>query len=829
MPLSSTKRRSPRPTYLTRLLAAAALTVLATGLVHAQIGTAGPGRLVDIVEVTDRGEQVDINVQFNCSVRYVTHLPASEGAEIRVQLQPFPDCRVAPGVPVASEIPPLSGGGGIVAAVRVDSDVPGQITLVFDLRKSEQFVIAQGVDPRGLRLRLIRPVTRKGQVLLQPTDTVSNFAINLDSQPKPFDAQVVERAHRLLQAPVFVSEVVVEGQKWYRLRVGPIDRRTEADRLLEKALTEYPRAWLAIGDDAVTSDPNAPAAETLPPVERMGSDPPLDPPALKTMLAQVKAAVSAHDYPVAIRLLTKLQRQPEFPERSRVQELLGLTRERSGQLAHAKAEYEEYLRRYPKGEAAERVALRLRILRAATAKAQAGALVGENAHRWQFTGGFSQLFRYDGTRVDNSTPAGNVPPGTAILPNSTQTTTEDALFNDVDLLARRRGDRVDWMGRLSAGYSKSFDQQSVGNQRRISIASIEFVDRSLGVLGRFGRQTRNQDGVLGTFDGLFVSYQWRPAWGVNVTAGYPVEETDAGVRTNRRFETIALAYSPPGARWDASVFAAIQEYDGVRDRQATGFEARYLASHASLVLVADYDTFYRSLNTASLLGTVQLPARWNLSFDAERRNSPVLSTRNALIGQPAATIAELETMIQQAGLPAQTIFQWARDRTPYTTDYSITATRPLGQRLQFSATAAVSQTSGTPASGAVDAQPGSGNEVTYQAQLYGSSLWFPGDFSVASLTYANTETGKVEALGASARFPLVGAWRIGPRISIDRRVLVADDSTELTYIPSVLVDYQRGLKLLQLEFGGQLGKRDALLETQNTKRYYVSLSYRIGF
>jgi tetratricopeptide (TPR) repeat protein len=823
MQLSSIRR-------LMRLLVAASLAILMTNLAYGQIGAGGfPGRLVDIVEVTDHDDQVDITVQFNCSVRYVTHLPASEGSEIRVQLQPFPDCGVRPGVPVASEIPPISGGGGLVTAVRVDSDVPGQITLVFTLRKSEQFVIAQGVDPRGLRLRIIKPVTRKGQILLQPTDSVSNYAINLDSRTTPFEPEAVEHAHQLLQAPVFISETVVEGQKWYRLRIGPIEQRAQANRLLEKALAEYPRAWLAIGDDAVTSDLNALSSEALPPVEHIGSDPPLDAATIKSMLGQIRSAMSARDYPTAIRLLTKLQRQPEFPERARVQELLGLARERSGQLAHAKAEYEEYMRRYPKGEAAERIALRLRILRAATAKSQSGAQVSEAASRWRINGGVSQLFRYDGTRVDNTTPAGNVPPGSTIIPNSTQTTTEDALFNDVDFLARRRGDSIDFMARMSAGYSKSFDAQSVGNQRRISIASIELVDRSLGLLGRLGRQTRNQDGVLGTFDGLFVSYQWRPAWGVNVTAGYPVEETDAGVRTNRRFETIALAYSPPGARWDASIFAVIQEYDGVRDRQAAGFEARYLASHASLVMVVDYDTFYHSLNTASFLGTVQLPARWNVSFDAERRNSPVLTTRNALIGQPAATIAELEAQILQAGLPAQTIFQWARDRTPYTTDYSFTATRPIGQRLQFSATAAVSQTSGTPASGAVDAQPGSGTETTYQAQLYGSSLWFPGDFSVASLTYANTETGKVQTLGGSARFPFIGAWRIGPRITVNRRVLVADDSTELTYIPSVLLDYQRGLKLLQFEVGGQLGKRDALLETQNTKRYYVSLSYRIGF
>ena len=809
-----------------RLLVAALLSVSTTGLAFGQIGIGGPGRFVDIVEVTDHDEQVDINVQFNCSVRYVTHLPASEGAEVRVQLQPLADCRVAPGVPVASEIPPLSGGGSIVVAVRVDGDVPGQITLVFDFKKSEQFVIAQGVDPRGLRLRLLRPVSRKGQVLLtQPTDQVSNFAINLESQPKPFDPQAVELAQRRLQAPVFVSEVIVDGQKWYRLRIGPIDRRTEAERLLERALPDYPRAWLAIGDDAVTSDPNATAAAALPPVERIGSDPALDPATLKTMLAQVKSAMSAHDYPTAIRLLTKLQRQPEFPERSHAQELLGLARERSGQLTHAKAEYEEYLRRYPNGEAADRVAFRLRILRAATAKAQSGAQGSASASRWQFTGGVSQLFRYDGTRVDNNAPAGNTPPGSTIIPNSIQTTTENALFSDVDLLARRRGDQVDWLARLSAGYSNSFDQTAVGNQRRVSVASVELVDRSLGLLGRFGRQTRNQDGVLGTFDGLFVSYQWRPSWGVNVTAGYPVEETDASVRTDRRFEAVALVYSPPGARWDASVFGAIQQFDGVRDRQATGFEARYLASHASLVMVVDYDTFYRSLNTASVLGTLQLPYRWNLSFDAERRNSPVLTTRNALIGQPATTIAQLE----QQGIPDQTIFQWARDRTPMTTDYSVTATRPVGQRLQFSATVAASQTSATPASGGVDAQPASGTELTYQAQLYGSSLWHPGDFSVASLTYANTETGKVETASASARFPLIGAWRLGPRLTVDRRVLVTDNSTELTYIPSALLDFQRGLKLLQFEIGGELGKRDAVTQIQNTKRYYVSLSYRIGF
>jgi hypothetical protein len=807
-------------------VAIASLGILLTSVASGQIGVPGAGRFVDIVEVTDHEDQVDLTVQFNCSVRYITHLPASEGAEVRVQLQPLPDCGIVPGSQIASELPPVSGGAGIVTAVRVDGDVPGQVTLVFDFKKSERFVLAQGVDPRGLRMRLIDRAVGRGRILLtQPTDSVSNFAINLDSQPKPFDPQAVALAHERMQAPAFVSEVIIDGEKWYRLRIGPIERRAEAERLLNKALSDYPRAWLAIGDDTVTTDPNATASEApLPAVERIGSDPPLDPATIKSMIAQVRASMGAHDYPKAITILTKLQRQPEFPERAHVQELLGLARERSGQLAHAKAEYEEYLRRYPHGEAAERVALRLRTLRAATATARGGAQGGASDAGWHVTGGVAQLFRYDGTRVDNNTPTGNVPPGTILPPNSIQTTTDNSLFTDVDVLARRRGENVDWMARLSAGYDKSFVQNGLGDDRRVSIASIEMVDRSLGLLARFGRQTRNQDGVLGTFDGLFVSYQWRPAWGINVAAGYPVEETNAGVFTARRFESVALAFTPPGAHWDASVFAALQQFDGLRDRQAVGIESRYLASWASLVAIVDYDTFYRSLNTASLLGTLQLPARWSLSFDAERRNSPVLTTRNALIGQPDTTLAQLEQVFT-----VQQIFQLARDRTPYTTDYSLTATRPLGQRFQFSSTVSATETGASPASGGVDEQPATGLELTYQAQIYTSSLWRTGDFSVLTATYSNTEIGKVSGLSASSRFPLNGAWRIGPRLTIDRRNLIIDGSTELTYIPSVLIDYQKDRRLLQFEVGGQLGKRDALLQSQDTKRYYVSLAYRISF
>jgi len=68
------------------------------------------------------------------------------------------------------------------------------------------------------------------------------------------------------------------------------------------------------------------------------------------------------------------------------------------------------------------------------------------------------------------------------------------------------------VGRVNAGYDKSFSQSqgALGNSTRVSLASIEVLDRLAGAPGRVGRQANNANGILGTFDGLFLSWQFKP-------------------------------------------------------------------------------------------------------------------------------------------------------------------------------------------------------------------------------------------------------------------------------------------------------------------------------
>src|SRR3974377_496617 len=74
---------------------------------------------------------------------------------------------------------------------------------------------------------------------------------------------------------------------------------------------------------------------------------------------EARAALKKGNFNNAIQLLIKVLKHPENENSAEAQELLGLALQRSGQVGAAKAEYEDYLHRYPKGEGSDRVKQRL--------------------------------------------------------------------------------------------------------------------------------------------------------------------------------------------------------------------------------------------------------------------------------------------------------------------------------------------------------------------------------------------------------------------------------------------------------------------------------------
>jgi tetratricopeptide (TPR) repeat protein len=782
----------------------------------------GPARLIDVIDVDERESQVDITLQFNCSLHYAGHSPASDGPEVRLRLRIDRDCGItgslAAGGEITTEIPPISGPRGIVTAARLESSLGAEVTLTLTWAKPESFVLAQGASATGMRIRLLRARDEKTRILVtERGETASNYAVNLESQRQPFDPGAVEQAAKRLQTKTFVSEVQTGGEKWYRLRAGPFDQRTVAEAVLRSATKDYPRAWLAVGDDSITNDPNAVIAEPpLPAVEPIGVDPPLPPAERNALFDQGRKAMRARDYPRAVQILTKLQRQPEFPERAEVQELLGLARERSGEVAQAKAEYEEYLQRYPKGPAADRIRTRLRILRAASAAGRKGRLdMGTEAdHGWKVSGGASQLYRRDSFGTDFNGPLFS-------------TIVQNAIFTDADLFVHKDGERFTTGFRTSFGYAKTFlprDIRGVEDRVRITTAFLDLGDKLLGLRGRLGRQTTVADGIFGTFDGAALSYRFAPSWSVRGTVGMPVVNSGDGVQTDRRFETLSVHFAPALSHWDTGVYVNQQRNDGLRDRQAVGAEVQYARQNASVVSYIDYDTAYQSLNALVLLGTLQLPDRWQITLDLEHRNAPIITTQNALIGQTVPSLNELQQIFTE-----QQINDLARDRTPVLSTYSASALKQLGERFQAIFDVFYTKLSDTPASGGVEAFTGTaGNEISYQAQLLASSILRTNDFNQFVVRYDSTPTYNIIGWQLISRYPVFGAWRIGPRMLFQRKS-TNTGFTQIFYAPYGHLDYQRHGQVLEVEAGAELGKNPAGLEIGNTTRLFVSVGYRINF
>ena len=219
-----------------------------------------PSRLIDVIDIDEHESQVDITLQFNCSLHYAGHAPAREGSELRLQMRPDRNCGALGSSLAASdaptEIPPISGPQGIVTAARLEASLGGEVTITLTFARPESFVLAQGASPTGMRVRLLRNRSDKTKILVTDRgDTASNFAVNLESQHQPFDPEQVKLAEERLQTRTFVSVIDAGGEKWYRLRAGPFDQRSVAESVLRAAAKNYPRAWLAVGDDSITTDP----------------------------------------------------------------------------------------------------------------------------------------------------------------------------------------------------------------------------------------------------------------------------------------------------------------------------------------------------------------------------------------------------------------------------------------------------------------------------------------------------------------------------------------------------------------------------------------------
>src|SRR5882672_7973353 len=96
----------------------ASLAILLLGCLATPVRAQLVARLVDAVDANERADHIDISIIFGCSLRYLSHAPASEGDSVRLRFTALPDCGNLAGA--LSSLPPLDAVKGAVRSIEAE-------------------------------------------------------------------------------------------------------------------------------------------------------------------------------------------------------------------------------------------------------------------------------------------------------------------------------------------------------------------------------------------------------------------------------------------------------------------------------------------------------------------------------------------------------------------------------------------------------------------------------------------------------------------------------------------------------------------------------------
>jgi hypothetical protein len=276
---------------------------------------------------------------------------------------------------------------------------------------------------------------------------------------------------------------------------------------------------------------------------------------------------------------------------------------------------------------------------------------------------------------------------------------------------------------------------------------------------------------------------------------------------------------------DISFFYNTQFVDGIEDRQAVGAEIRYFDTARSLVSLLDYDISYKEINSLVLLGNWAFANRVTLNGMVDFRKSPLLTTRNALIGQEVTTLDELVMLFGE-----DEVRQLARDRTGELQTYSIGVSLPLFERFQLDTDISLIDYSGTVESGGVSAIPDSGGNIYYSMTLIGSGLMTANDRSLFGFGYTEGNGSTTVSMSFDTRYPLGTGFRINPRVRVSLQETNSTGAERWTAAPSLRTFYRFARHYeLELEVGGEWSSQKANDFSSDYNAYFIYVGYRADF
>ena len=654
----------------------------------------------------------------------------------------------------------------------------------------------------------------------------SYFVINLktSSNLAEFD-QVI--AHDIISKhSLYISELEIDGRKWYQYRIGFFLEKRQADQVVSALEKDFPLARTIIiskvEKKVATDRIRMYTAEVSPKLEIKPKTKPTTGETYALLIKKGTSALSAKDYDTSIRAFSELLSYPENQYSMDAQELLGFSYELNKQVANARTEYERYISLYPESTGAVRVRQRLASLitaRRAEPKELREAEKKTIVPKWEWFGSLSQFYRRDTSSLVINTDTGVT---------TVNTTDERVNLSEIDSMlnvnGRRRSAEYDMRTRFNGGYIYNLLEEDVSNQVPINELYMDVLDIKNHLNGRVGRQSSSKGGLLGRFDGLDAGYQMSDWFKINVTTGYQVESVYHSADTDTLFKGMRFDFGTFFNALDFSVYYITQNEGDMVGREAVGAEFRYFHPRRSLFALIDHDIMFDVTNTILINGSWSVTNDTSLNASIDIRQSPILTVRNALIGQTFTSIDEMLNIYTE-----EEILQIAQDRTAEVKTYILGVSHILSESYTLNVDVTSTTMSATAASAGVEALPETGPDYFVITQLVGTSIFTENDTSIVGLNLTNTSTSESASLQWNYRIPVTLNLRINPRIALTKRDNIDGSSQNILGL-AYKMDYRwKRNTSLEFEFGSESSDKTLVAGDEKNQVYFLNVGYQYNF
>jgi hypothetical protein len=756
-------------------LAAAALAVLSAA---GQPARAEPvvDRILSHYQLATKNGCMILKINFNIRIRYISHFPLERGDQLSVIVKSLdPRINVGEALTAREALRPPANNAAAIQSIVFETRVAQGPALSLQFSRPMAFDVAAGKDFQSLLIALSEP----GRKPCTPLD--------------PFQTDISE------------TDVRNYGGETVATRRKPVNRETVIARR-----------------EPVEPAPSSPALSGW---ETESEDLPRDPgDGASSGVREARTAMKQGDMARAIAIL----KRTDGPD---ALELLGVAYQKNKQMAEAKAAYHDYLRRYGNEGGAEGVRQRLAGIETAQAgpvedlkgspQEAASGKVRDTSY-WTISGSASEFYVRDDSYQVVRDPT---------QPLNLNDDPEDhrvhrnVLLSNLDVFAAWGNNEYKSKFRFSGTEEHGFSEDE-GDIVSVAALYYETNIKDWGTTTRIGRQTRSSDGVLGRFDGGFLSWQGTPWLRFNVVGGSPVaSRKDEPFKDEKYFYGASVNFGPVLGGFDASLFAIEQRDRDIVDRRAVGTELRYTDTEKSAFLTVDYDVYFNELNAAIFSGSWTLPDKSSVRVAADYRKSPYLSTWTAIQGTQYKTLYDLllEHTLEEAK-------QAAADRTATYKSASVGYTRQLSDKLQLNLDVTAVDIDGTISSFGVDALPATGTELFYSAQLVGNNLLTDDDLWTAGFRYSDLDASQNYAVDLSTRYSVTKDLRVSPRVLLSYQEGKDTSLEEYTVLPSLLLDYFWTKDLnLELEVGTRFTwRQEDQIDTRDTE-FFITAGFRYDF